>query len=63
MRSGMRLPIVTQAVALTDSMAQYVLNAEDTSAFVGLAVGVELANVGGPDTSLALDNVRLNLSE
>ncbi len=57
---GMRLPVATQAVTLTDPMAPYVLAVEDTSAFVGLAVGIELAGVGGPETSLALDNVRLN---
>lgn len=49
--------------AATFSMAPYVLAVDDASAFVGLAVGVELANAGGRDTSLALDNARLDLAQ
>ena len=58
--AGIRAPVATRVVALTDSMAEYVLLVEDTSALAGLAAGVELANVGGAGTSLILDNVRLN---
>jgi len=57
--AGVRAAVVTRVLTLTESMAGYVLLVEDPSALVGLAVGVELANVGGPDTSLVLDNVTL----
>ncbi len=57
---GIRMPIATQEVALTGSMTEYVLQAENTAALVGSAVGVELACGGSPGTSAVVDNVRLN---
>jgi hypothetical protein len=49
--------------AATFSMAPYVPAVDDTSTFVGLTVGVELAHAGGADTSPALDNARLDLAQ
>jgi hypothetical protein len=60
---GTQLPITTQVVSLIDLMAEYTLTISDVSAFAGYTLGVDLANVGSPDSSLVLDNVRLNLAE
>jgi hypothetical protein len=57
---GTPLPVTTQAIPLTDVMAEYTVTISDVSAFAGYTLGVDLANAGGPDTSLVLDNVRLN---
>ena len=45
---GIRMPVATQEVVLTGSMAEYVLRAENTAAIVGSVVGVELACGAAP---------------
>jgi len=62
--NGVRVPVATGDVILTDAMQEYVLafSAGDVPESVGRKVGVELSNSSSGDTWIGLDNVRLEAS-
>ena len=62
---GVRMPVATSEVALTDAMQEYTLafTADDVPASIGRKIGIEFANVTAEGGNwLGLDNVRLELA-
>jgi len=59
--AGVRVPVASADVALTDAMQEYALTfaADELPAAIGHKIGVELANPGS--NWIGLDNVRLDL--
>jgi len=61
---GVRIPVATSDVALTDAMQEYTLSfsGSDVPESVGKNVGVEFSNSSSGDTWIGLDNVRVEAS-
>jgi len=61
--NGVRVPVATSDVTLTDDMQEYSLSfsADDVPESIGHQIGIEFANVSSGDTWIGLDNVRLEL--
>jgi len=59
--NGIRVPVATDEVTLTDGMQEYTLSfsAGDVPESVGQQLGIEFANASTGDTWIGLDNVRL----
>ena len=62
--NGVRVPVATSDVVLSDAMQEYVLSfsAGDVPESAGKKVGIEFSNSSSGDTWIGLDNVRLEAS-
>lgn len=62
--NGVRVPIASSEVALTDDMQEYVLSfsAGDVPEAAGHKIGMEFSNVSEGNTWIGLDNVQLEVS-